>query len=166
MTIHEIRNSYRIDEWRQPPAFVFEVASESTASRDLGEKRRIYAQMPAQEYWRLDRRGEYYGEPLVGERLVDGEYHRFELHTDPNGDLWSRSEVLGLDFVYRATEGSGTFLLRDSTTGEWLNTLAQERSARQAESTARLEAEERSEQAEARVRQLEAEIERLRNRQT
>lgn len=158
VTIREMRNSYRIDEWGQPPAFVFEVASESTASRDLGEKRRIYAQMPAQEYWRLDRRGEYYGEPLVGERLVDGEYHRFELHTDPNGDLWSRSEVLGLDFVYRSEEGSGTFLLRDSATGEWLNTLAQERLARQ-------EAEERSEQAKARIRELEAEIEQLHNRQ-
>ena len=66
VTIKEIRNSYRIDEWGQPPAFVLEVASESTASRDLGEKREIYARMNAQEYWRLDRRGEYYGEPLVG----------------------------------------------------------------------------------------------------
>ena len=69
VTIKEIRNSYRIDEWGQPPAFVLEVASESTASRDLGEKREIYARMNAQEYWRLDRRGEYYGEPLVGRRV-------------------------------------------------------------------------------------------------
>ena len=39
--------------------------------------------MGAQEYWRLDRMGDNYGEPLVGERLVDGEYVRFELHTEP-----------------------------------------------------------------------------------
>lgn len=73
VTIHEIRNSYRIDEWGQPPDFVLEVASESSAARDLGEKREIYARTNAQEYWRLDRKAEYYGEPLVGERLVDGE---------------------------------------------------------------------------------------------
>ena len=74
---------------------MLEVASESTAARDLGEKRDIYARMGAQEYWRLDRTGEYYGEPLVGERLVNGEYERFELHTEANGDIWSRSEVSG-----------------------------------------------------------------------
>ena len=69
-TIETERRSYRIDEWGVPPAFVLEVASESTASRDLVEKREIYARMGAQAYWRLDKYG-YYGEPLVGERLVD-----------------------------------------------------------------------------------------------
>ena len=120
-------------------------------TRDLGEKREIYARMSAQEYWRLDRGGEYYGEPLVGEYLADGEYHRFELHSDPNGDRWSRSEVLGVDFVYRVEEGFGRFLLRDSATREWLNTLADEREARQA--------------AERRVQELEAELDRIRPNQ-
>lgn len=163
VTIKGIRNSYRIDEWGQPPAFVLEVASESTASRDLGEKREIYARMNAQEYWRLDRRGEYYGEPLVGERLVDGEYQRFDLHTDANGDLWYRSKVLGVDFVYRAEEDMGRFLLRASATEEWLNTFGQERLARQ-------QAEERAQrnraEAEARILELEAEVERLRRQQS
>ena len=150
------RRSYRIDEWGPPPAFVLEVASESTAPRDLGEKREIYAEMGAQEYWRLDRRGEYYGEPLVGERLVDGEYVRFELHTEANGDIWSRSEVLGVDFYYRTEdENYGGFFLRDSVTGEWLNTLGPERALRQ-------EAEARAEEAEARTRELQAELERVR----
>ena len=62
------RRSYRIDEWGKPPDFVLEVASESTARRDLTEKREIYARMGAQEYWRLDKFG-YYGEPLVGEAV-------------------------------------------------------------------------------------------------
>lgn len=67
------RRSYRIDEWGVPPAFVLEVASESTACRDLGAKRDIYARMGAQEYWRLDvTGGECYGEPLVGERQRRG----------------------------------------------------------------------------------------------
>ena len=164
--IHDIRNSYRIEEWGQPPVFVFEVASGSTASRDLGVKRRIYAQMPAQEYWRFDRRGEHYGEPLVGERLVDGQYQRFELHTDANGDIWSRSEVLGVDFVYRVEEGVNPFHVRDSTTGEWLNPLWRERRARQEEVAARQQAEDQAEQAAVRIRELEAELERLRSQQT
>ena len=154
------RRSYRIDEWGPPPAFVLEAASESTAARDIGVKREIYAGMGAQEYWRLDRKGEYYGEPLVGERLVDGEYMRCELHTEPNGDVWSRSEVLGVDFYYRAEDESfGVFLLRDSVTGEWLNTLSEEiaahaetETARQVAETARQAAEARA-QAEARARQ-------------
>ena len=54
------RRSYRIDEWGVPPAFVLEVGSPSTAARDLGEKRALYARMGAQEYWRLDRYGESY----------------------------------------------------------------------------------------------------------
>ena len=154
------RRSYRIDEWRQAPAFVLEVASESTADRDLGEKREIYAQMGAREYWRLDATGgEYYEEPLVGERLVNGEYARFELHRETNGDIWSRSEVLGVDFYYRVDEdGYGAFLLRDSETGEWLNDLGGEIAARQA-------AEARAQAAEARNRELQAELDRLRGQQ-
>ncbi len=146
-TIETYRNSYRIDEWGVPPAFVLEAASESTASRDLGEKREIYAGMGVQEYWRLDRTGDIYGEPLVGERLVDGEYVAFDLHTEANGDVWSRSEALGVDFYYRVEDGVGRFLLRDSVTGEWLNTLGSEIEARRA--------------AEAKVEELQAELDRL-----
>ena len=172
-TIKRNRRSYRIDEWGQPPVFVLEVASESTAARDLHEKREIYARMDAQEYWRLDRTGDYYGEPLVGERLVNGEYVRFELHTEPNGDTWSRSEALGVDFYYRADDdGYGIFLLRDSVTGEWLNTLSGEIEARQAAEfrahlaeTARQETEARAQAAEARNLELEAELQRLRRQQ-
>ena len=111
--------------------------------------------MKVPEYWRFDRMAEYYGEPLVGERVVDGEYQRFELHNEANGDIWSRSEVLGVDFVYRVEDGVGGLLLRDSGTGEWLNTLGQERLARQSEAAARRAAEEE-------IRELQAEIERLR----
>ena len=168
------RRSYRIDEWGVPPAFVLEVASESTACRDLGEKRAIYALMGAQEYWRLDvTGGDYYGEPLVGERLVNGEYVRFELHTEPNGDIWSRSEALGVDFYYRVDEdGYGAFLLKDAETGEWLHDLSGEVAARRVAEFRAHEAEQASLQerearlaAEARNRELQAELERLRRRQ-
>ena len=169
-TIKLERRSYRIDEWGPTPAFVLEVASESTAARDIGIKREIYAEMGAREYWRLDQRREYYGEPLVGERLVDGKYVRFELRAEPNGDVWSRSEVLSVDFYYRAEgESYGDFFLRDSETGEWLNTLGTERALRQtaearaqtAETRAQT-AETRAQTAEARNRELQAKLERLR----
>ena len=173
------RRSYRIDEWGQTPTFVLEVASESTARRDLNEKRDIYARMGVQEYWRLDLLGEYYGDPLVGETLVDGEYHRFELHTDANGDVWSRSEALGVDFVYRVEEGYPRFLLRDSASGQWLHTLAESEDARlaaeagwQAEAAARQmaeagwQAEVAARRAESeRADRLQAELDRLRRQQ-
>lgn len=160
-TIETYRRSYRIDEWGVAPAFVLEVASESTAHRDMGEKRALYARMGVQEYWRLDRHG-YYGEPLVGERLVDGEYVRFALHTDANGDEWSRSEVLGVDFYHRVEDGISCFLLKDSATGEWLTDLYEEIEAHAKTETARLAEREARLAAEARNRELEAELERLR----
>ena len=184
-TIEMYRRSYRIDEWGVAPAFVLEVASESTARRDLTVKRELYARMGVAEYWRLDRHG-FYGEPLVGERLVDGEYVRFPLHTAENGDEWSRSEVLGVDFYHRVEDGISWFLLRDSETGEWLGDAGEEREARLAEREARLnerearltaeaelaeretrlaEQEARLQEQEARNRDLEAELERLRRQQ-
>ena len=161
-TIEMHRRSYRVDEWDKPPSFVLEVASGSTAARDLGEKREIYARMGAEEYWRLDWKQAYYGEPLVGERLVDGVYERCELHTEANGDIWSRSEVLGVDFYYRVEDGAGRYLLRDSVTGDWLGSVDEERDARLAEREGRLMEREGRLAAEARNEELQAEIERLR----
>ena len=158
-TIETYRRSYRIDEWGVSPAFVMEAASESTASRDLVEKRAIYARMGAQEYWRLDRYREYYGERLVGERLVGGEYVRLELHTESDGSVWSRSEVLGVDIFCHVADGIGRFSLRDSATGEWLNLLSEEIAARRAAETQVQTERERN-------RELRAEVERLRRQLT
>ena len=177
-TIETYRRSYRLDEWGVPPAFVLEVASESTARRDLTEKRALYAQIGVTEYWRLDKHG-YYGEPLVGERLVNGEYARYELHTEPNGDTWSRSEVLGVDFYHRVEDGVSIFPLRDSAAGEWLGDLGEEVAAHAQTESARQAAEARAQSAEqaqlkerearlateARTQELQAELERLRRSQ-
>ncbi len=155
-TIKRDRRIYRIDEWGVPPAFVLEVGSRSTGARDLGVKRDLYARIGVREYWRLDWAGESYPVPLEGERLVDGQYVRLELHTEPDGEVWSRSEALGVDFFCRTSEdGISDFRLRDSATGEWLNTLGDEIAARQA-------AETQAQTAEARAAQLEAEVQRLR----
>ncbi|MCY4654353.1 MAG: Uma2 family endonuclease [Dehalococcoidia bacterium] len=103
--IKRTRRLYRIDEWGQTPAFVMEVAT------DLDEKRELYARMGAREYWRFDPLGEErYGEPLACEWLMDSESERFESRVAENGDVWARSEVLGLDFCYRIGEnGYGTY---------------------------------------------------------
>lgn len=171
VTIETYRRSYRIDEWGVPPTFVLEVASASTVQRDLSVKRELYAQMGAQEYWRFDRYTKYYGEPLVGERLVDGKYVRFDLHTEPNGDMWSRSEALGVDFYFRPMGDIGRFLLYDFVKGEWLTDLGEERKAHAETKAARQAAEVRAQDAEARAQSsetarqaAEAEIERLRRR--
>ena len=111
--------------------------------------------MRVQEYWQLDRFGESYPEPLVGERLVDGQYVRLELHTEPDGAVWSRSDVLGVDFFCRTENGISDFKMRDTASGEWLNTLGEEIAARQA-------AEAQVRAAEARAAELEAELQHLR----
>ncbi len=173
-------NSYRVWQWGKPPDFVLEIASESTALNDLTTKRDIYARMGATEYWRFDPSGgELYGEPLAGERLVDGIYEPHPIHTDADGDIWAHSQALNLDFYMRGNR----FWVKDSATGEWLNFLEAELAAheitklahdmeRQAHESTRLaheaevEARRRERQAllstEAQVRELRAELDRLR----
>ena len=153
------------------PDFVMEVASPSTASNDLGHKRDLYARLGIAEYWRLDPTGgDLYGEPLGGERLVDGEYQPCELNTDADGNFWAYSEVLGLRF-YWDFELENQFDVRDPTTGRSIapETVVREelRSAREellSERSALLAEREARLKAEARERELLAEIERLRGR--
>ena len=58
---------------------MLKVASESIAERDLGLKRDDYAAFGIPEYWRFDETGEWYGDRLAGERLVDGVYEPIEI---------------------------------------------------------------------------------------
>ena len=167
-------NSYRVWQWGKPPDFALEIASESTALNDVTTKRDIYARIGAREYWRFDPSGgELYGEPLAGERLVDGIYEPYPIHTDADGDIWAHSEALNLDFYMRGNR----FWVKDSATGEWLNFLEAELAAhevtklahnleRQAHEATRL-AHERERQAHEATRLAhEAEVEaRRRERQ-
>ena len=84
----------------KPPDFVLEIASESTAEHDVTGKRQIYAEIGVPEYWRFDRSGgDYYGEPLAGERLVDGIYQPVPLSGEPDGILKGYSPALRLSPV-------------------------------------------------------------------
>ena len=166
-------NSYRVWQWGKPPDFALEIASESTALNDVTTKRDIYARIGAREYWRFDPSGgDLYGEPLAGERLVDGRYEPYPVHTDADGDIWAHSEALNLDFYMRGNR----FWVKDSATGEWLNFIEAEVEAhevtklahdmeRQAHEATRL-AHDMERQArlsaEAQMRELRAELDRLR----
>ena len=144
--------SYLLWEVGKPPDFVLEVASPSTWANDLGWKRDLYASIGVREYWRYDPRGgELYGEPLVGEELVEGVYRRLEMGRMEEGVAWGRSAVLGLDIHW----GVGQVEFVNSATGEPLRRIHQERLAREA-------AEARADAAEVRADAAEAELSRLR----
>ena len=145
-------NSPNFFIWKlgKSPDFVMDVASPSTAENDLGIKRDLYAELGIAEYWRFDPRGgELYGQPLVGERLTDGEYQPYELQVSADGSFRAYSEVLDVDFYWDGQE----FDVLDPETGKTIDPLEIERDARRAE---RLESE-------VRERELLNEINRLRS---
>ena len=165
-------NAYIISEQGRPPDFVLEVASRHTGNEDTGEKREAYAALGIPEYWRFDETGEYHGERLAGDRLVDGVYESIEIEQVTEDLLQGRSDVLGLDIRWH----DGRLEWYDPETGRHIVTLAAERATRmQAEAratderTTRIQAEARADDeraartaAEARSRELEEELRRLR----
>ena len=171
----EYHNTYRVWAIGKPPDFVLEIASQSTADNDLHPKRELYAIIGIGEYWRYDPTpdSEFYGEPLVGECLVDGEYQRMLVEPDDEGRPRGHSPTLGLDLVW---EGDGRLRFYDPAAGEWLRNFDETRAELVAERTARevaeamqettqaqLENEQAArEAAEARAAALQAELRRLR----
>ena len=140
-------NTYRIWAIGKPPDFVLEIASPSTARHDVGAKRALYARIGMGEYWRYDGSADsqYYGERLVGERLVNGAYQRLPVTPDADGNLRGHSPALGLDLVW----GHGRLRFYDPAAGVWLRNYDEERAAR---AVAELEVQELREQ----LRQLQA----------
>ena len=71
------RRSYMLwEEGGVVPAFVVEVASQSTSRLDAASKRATYERMGVREYWRFDPLGELIREGLVGWRLAAGSYEQ------------------------------------------------------------------------------------------
>ena len=148
-------NTYRLWEMGKPPDFALEIASVSTATADTGSKRELYARLAIPEYWRYDSTGgEFYGEPLVGEYLVDGEYRRFETHRESDGRVWGHSPALNLDLWW----DDGRLRFWDPVREVWLLNQGEENAGR-------LAAEARAEREQARADALEAELRRLRGQQ-
>ena len=169
----ERNNVYLLWEVGKAPDFILEIGSSSTASRDLGSKRDLYARLGVREYWRYDETGgDFYGEPLVGERLVDGEYRRLELHEESNDRVRAHSDVLDLDLWWE----EGELRFWDTVAESWLlsheeaQARADEEFVRAEEAQARadevyIQAEQERAgrlEAEARVVELETELRRLR----
>ena len=162
----DVRNTYVMHEVGKPPDFVLEIGSPSTGREDTGRKRDLYAEIGVPEYWRYDGTGgDYYGEALVGERLVDGEYQRFPMRHGDDGSIWAHSDALNLDLWWV----DGELRFWDPVGEQWLLSHEEEHDGRLAEQEraevergGRLIAEARAETAEARAAQLEAELRRLR----
>ena len=148
--------NYLVWEIGKVPDFVMEVASESTWRNDLGRKRDLYERLGVQEYWRFDHNdGELYGQPLAGERLVDGVYQPYEISVEDDGSIRGYSELLDMVFCWDGHE----FDVLDPETGMTLHRITIAEARAEVEREARLAAE-------ARERELLAEIERLRSLQS
>ena len=153
---YEANNGYVVSEQGKPPDFVIEIASESTASFDVGKKRDDYADLGILEYWRFDQTGEFYGTKLAGDRLVDGVYQPITIDELDDGSLQGYSTALNLNLRWE----QGKLAWHDPVTGEHIPNLESERSKRIA-----AEAEFRANQsraarlaAEARIPELEARV--------
>ena len=99
------RNGYVINEVGKPPEFVMEIGSRTTGRVDVTRKREGYSRFGVLEYWRFDATGgDYHGQPLAGDTLVDGVYQPLPLHREPDGTVWGHSETLNLDIYWRDNE--------------------------------------------------------------
>lgn len=153
------RNGYVISEVGKPPDLVLEVGSRNTGRRDYTVKREGYASYGVREYWRFDPSGgRYHDAPIAGDKLVDGEYERMEIVSEPDGRHWGYSEILGLELWW----DSGTLRFRDRVSGEFLLTPEESKEALlAAEEQANTERAARQ-ASEARLAEMEAELRRLR----
>ena len=108
------RVGYDPDQNGKPPDFVIEVASRRTHRNYTIRKREIYRRVGVPEYWRFDaENGRYFGQPIIGERLVNGQYEQFPLVRYDNGAEGSTSAILNLNF--RCLDRR--FSIHDPTTG-------------------------------------------------
>ena len=155
----ERNNTYLLWEVGKPPDFILEIGSPSTGAVDTGRKRDLYAEIGVGEYWRYDPSGgDFYGEPLVGECLVNGKYERFELRYEDDGSVRSHSEALNLELQWI----DGELRFWDPVKGERLLNQQEERDER-VRAQARADAERAGRlAAEARAARLEAELRRMR----
>lgn len=135
------------------PEFALELASDTTYRNDIQRKPGIYARIGITEYWRFDPTGgQLYGEPLYGGTLVDGEYQRIPLTTEPDGVLKGYSEVLRVSLCW--IEDGNWLKFYDPASGSYLSTIPELHAALAAERAARADDQ-------ARIRQLEERLQRL-----
>ena len=94
--LYETNNGYVVSLQGKPPDLVLEIASRATGHIDTEQKPDFYSDLGITEYWRFDETGEFHGEKLGGDRLVEGVYQAIPLDTLPDGSIRGYSRVLGL----------------------------------------------------------------------
>ncbi len=128
------KGSLRRRDMPCPPDCVIEVASLSTADRDLGNKKEWYAWMGVREYWILDpvdsddsthfENGLLLPDgPLMGWQLEQGRYEPLDTFRDAAGRAWSAySPTLNCDILLsqelHREETDGGYRILDPETGE------------------------------------------------
>ena len=121
--------------------FAMEIASPSTADKDLRAKYFLYESLAVPEYWMLDPTGgRLYGLPLMGYRCVDGVFVPIPVDSSRPGVVVGYCEILGLEF--RWNEERQEFRIVDPVTGKYFVTY--------------MEYRERAERAEAALAHSEA----------
>ncbi len=162
------RRSYKTWVEGAAPCFVLELTSKKTAKEDQKDKRQLYQELGVREYFLFDPLDEYLPQPLMGYRLVDGQYEAIELESD--GSLVS--EELGLRFVPEGKNlavfdcDTGVRLLSSDELAENLDDsrLDAELAKQQAKRSLKRAkaAQQRADAAEAELAALRTELERLR----
>lgn len=149
------RRTYQVWVEGKPPDFVMELSSKSTYQRDLTEKLALYAELGISEYFLADIEGLYLPSPLMGFRLVAGQYQA--VSPDASGSIHASS--LGLDV--QCVQGDLRFY--DPVKDKWLQLPEVVAETRAEAATARAEAAESLAHQEATARaEAESETERLR----
>ena len=160
------RDVYRISEEGKPPDWVIEIASRSTYTKDVDEKKDLYEAMGVGEYWVYDPKGDMHDPRLRAWVLGPGGYEELADLKRPGLEVALWSEALGLEFHFDGTD----LRMWDPAKQSYLPTLDLAIEERDEERRARLAAEAKAKAAEAerdaekRARlAVEAELRRLRS---
>src|SRR5262249_43790910 len=89
------RRSFKTWEERTVPSVVFEITSDETAEEDQVAKYPLYQDLGVREYFLFDPLHNYLEKPLMGYRLISGEYEPLQ-HALDGGLL---SQELGMRLV-------------------------------------------------------------------
>ena len=101
--------------------FVMEIASPSTADKDLRAKYFMYEALGIPEYWMFDPTGgRLYGTPLMGYRCVDGAFVPIPVDKSEPGVVVGYCEILELEF--RWNEERKEFRICDPVSGKYFVT--------------------------------------------
>ena len=146
--LYETNNGYVVSLQGKPPDLVLEIASRATGNIDTGEKPDFCAGLGIAEYWRFDETGEFHGEKLGGDRLVDGAYQPIPVEPQAEGSVRGYSRVLDL---YLSWE-QGSLEFYDPKTGARIASMDSLRDDLR-------QANEEIRRAQSRIRELEEQLE-------